>query len=238
VATQTAIVETGNTLDTLSRSLNKHVFAFPSGECASLGVSGIILGGISTGYGYLTQKFGMSSDNILDTQIVLANGTIVNHAKEYPDLFWALRDAGNAGYSSLNEAKPHIQELIELTKPKNESYVEWDWYHANIVDTAWKNFNHYKATSFYIDTPGLFYKGVEYLIKFIRNLKYQIFVRTALFGGGKVNEIERNETAFVHRNFMYFLGIGVTLDKDNYEICIEDLKSFSRVFQKHYTSFE
>ncbi|CAG8730307.1 10825_t:CDS:2, partial [Racocetra persica] len=83
VATQTAIIETGNTLDTLFRSLNEHVFAFPSGECSTLG-AGIILGG---SYRYLMRKFGISSDNILDAQIVLANGTIVNHAKEYPDLF-------------------------------------------------------------------------------------------------------------------------------------------------------
>ncbi|CAG8730305.1 10824_t:CDS:1 [Racocetra persica] len=138
---------------------------------------------------------------------------------------------------SLNEAKPHIQEFVELTKPKNKSYVERDWYHANI-NTVWKKWTHFKITSFYIDSTGLSYEGVEYLMEFMRNFKCVFNVRTMLIGGGKANEIERNEMAFVYRNFMYFLGIGLFLDEDNYETCIEDLKSFSRVFQKNYTSFE
>ncbi|CAG8767545.1 5540_t:CDS:2, partial [Racocetra persica] len=235
VATQTAIVKTGNVLDTLFHSLNEHVFAFPTGECTTTGVGSIILGGIT-------------------------NRTIVNHAKEYPDLFWALRGAENAGYSivttltlkiypilkivtsinvtydfdqtqlvysvmnkldnsfhpnltlmfdhqngSLNEIKPHIQKFMKLTKPKKESYVEWDWYHANIVDTAWKMFNHYKTTVFFIDSPGLSYEDIEYLMEFMRNFKYVFFVRTMLIGGRKVNEIERNEMAFVHRNSIYMM---------------------------------
>ncbi|CAG8585173.1 12343_t:CDS:2, partial [Racocetra persica] len=136
MAIQTAIIETGNTLDTLFRSLNEHVFAFPTGECSTASVDGIILGG---GHRYLMRKFGMSSDNILDAQIVLANRTIINHAKGYHDLFWALRGARNAGYSSLNEAKPHIQEFIKLTKSKNESCIELDWYYANIADMTRQN---------------------------------------------------------------------------------------------------
>ncbi|CAG8613162.1 16159_t:CDS:2, partial [Dentiscutata heterogama] len=45
VTTQTALIETGNTLDTLYYGLNEYTFAFPSGECSSTGVGGIIMGG-------------------------------------------------------------------------------------------------------------------------------------------------------------------------------------------------
>ncbi|CAG8837531.1 25629_t:CDS:2, partial [Racocetra persica] len=92
---QTAIVETGNTLNTFYSKINRHGFAFPAGTCPSIGVGGHMLGG---GFGFLSRKFGYSSDNILDAQIVLVNGTVVNNAKEYPELFWAIRGAGNAGY--------------------------------------------------------------------------------------------------------------------------------------------
>ncbi|CAG8477445.1 46_t:CDS:2 [Cetraspora pellucida] len=300
VTTQTAKIETGNTLDTLYRSLNEHVFAFPSGGCSSIGVGGIILGG---GHGYIMRKFGMSCDNILDAQIVLANGTIVNYAKKYPDLFWALRGAGNAGYGivttltlkiypiqkiitsmaftydfdqaqlvysvinklgnsfhqnftlmidhrnntifqirgyylgSLNEAKPHIQELIKLTKPRNESYVEGEWYNTFLENTTGTR-NYYKVKSFYINSPGLSYEGVEYLMKFIKNFKCAFLVETLLIGGGRVNEIGQNETAFVHRSFMYVQTIEAVLDENNYEICLKDLDNFSLVFQNNYTSSE
>ncbi|CAG8747631.1 2826_t:CDS:2, partial [Cetraspora pellucida] len=299
VITQTAIIETGNTLDTLYYSLNKHAFVFPSGDCSTIGVGGIILGG---GQGYLMRKFGLSCDNILDAQIVLANGTIVNHVKEYSDLFWALRGAGNAGYGivttltlkiypiqkivtrmifsydidkaqlvysvmnklgnsfhqnltlgidhqingsldingyylgSLNELKPHIQELINLTKPKNKSYAEGDWYHTIIFDTRGTR-GHYKVKSFFIYSPGLSDEGVKYLIEFKKTFKCSLFTRTWLFGE-KVNKIGQKESAYVHRGFMWILLMQIELDKDNYEICLKEFENFSLVFQKTYTSAE
>ncbi|CAG8815724.1 13249_t:CDS:2, partial [Racocetra persica] len=78
---------TGNTLKSLYYEVNKYGFASPGGICPYLG-----------GMGFLYRKFGFSSDNILDAQIVLANGTIVNNAKEYPELLWVIQGAGNAGY--------------------------------------------------------------------------------------------------------------------------------------------
>ncbi|CAG8806611.1 34959_t:CDS:2, partial [Racocetra persica] len=95
IISQTAIVETGNLIELLQYELNQYAFAFPAGTCSYLGVGGLVLGGA---VGYLNRKFGTLSDNILDAQIVLANGTIVNNAKEYPELFWAIRGAGNFEY--------------------------------------------------------------------------------------------------------------------------------------------
>ncbi|RIB09558.1 hypothetical protein C2G38_2267618 [Gigaspora rosea] len=296
--TQTAKIGPGVTLNTLFYSLSVHDFAFPSGECSTTGV-GIILGG---GLGYLIRKFGTSSDNLLDAQIVLANGTIVDHVKEYPDLYWALRGAGNAGYGiitsltlriypiqkivtsmvftydfdqtqlvfsvvnklgnsfhpnltiqinhgnvdkfeilgfylgSSNDAKPHVQKLIELTNPKNESYVEGDWYNRLIVNDVGKR-NIYKDKTFYIDSSGLSYEGVEYLMGFMKNFTNNFLIRTMLVTG-RANEIGRNETAYVHRGLLYLLLIEITLDEVNYETCLKDLEIFSRTFQENYTSYE
>jgi FAD/FMN-containing dehydrogenase len=66
--------------------------ATPCGFLASTGVAGLTLGG---GIGYLSRRFGLTVDNLLLADVVLADGTLVTAGPStHSDLFWALRGGG------------------------------------------------------------------------------------------------------------------------------------------------
>jgi FAD/FMN-containing dehydrogenase len=86
-----------------------HAFglAVPSGIISSTGVAGLTLGG---GMGHLTRKYGLTIDNLLSVDMVLADGSfVVASADENPELFWAIRGGGgNFGIATsfLFEGQP------------------------------------------------------------------------------------------------------------------------------------
>ncbi|MFC8824136.1 FAD-binding oxidoreductase [Streptomyces sp. NPDC057137] len=66
---------------------------FPGGRCPDVGVAGLTLGG---GLGFNDRKWGLTCDRLVETRVVLSDGTVVRAADdENADLFWACR--GGAG---------------------------------------------------------------------------------------------------------------------------------------------
>ncbi len=62
------------------------------GNCSAVGMAGQTLGG---GYGRLNSRYGMTADNLLGAEVVLADGRrVTTNAEKEPDLFWAIRGGG------------------------------------------------------------------------------------------------------------------------------------------------
>jgi FAD/FMN-containing dehydrogenase len=88
----TVRVDAGCTWGDVDHATVAFGMATPSGFLASTGVGGLTLGG---GIGYLSRRFGLTVDNMLSADVVLADGTFVTASeKSNSDLFWALRGGG------------------------------------------------------------------------------------------------------------------------------------------------
>jgi FAD/FMN-containing dehydrogenase len=89
---RTAWVEGGCTWGDVDHATHAFGLATPSGIIGTTGVGGLTLGG---GIGYLNRSYGLTIDNLLAVEMVLADGSFVSaNANEHPDLYWAVRGGG------------------------------------------------------------------------------------------------------------------------------------------------
>lgn len=89
---RTAKIQPGNTLKEVDKATHEFGLALPSGIVGTTGIGGLTLGG---GIGYLSRKGGLTIDNLLEAEVVLASGEKVTaNAGSHPDLFWAIRGGG------------------------------------------------------------------------------------------------------------------------------------------------
>jgi FAD/FMN-containing dehydrogenase len=112
-----------------------HAFglAVPAGIVSTTGIGGLTLGG---GIGYLTRKYGLTIDNLIEADVVLADGSFVTASQgENPDLFWALRGGGgNFGV---------VTSFVFQAHPVHTVYagpIFWDQAQARLIMQRYRDF--------------------------------------------------------------------------------------------------
>jgi hypothetical protein len=109
---RTIRAEGGGTQGAINHAGEPFGLAVPAGIVSTTGIGGLTLGG---GHGYLARKYGLAIDNLLEADVVLADGRFVTaSARQNEDLFWALQGGGgNFGVvtSFLFQAQP-VGEVV------------------------------------------------------------------------------------------------------------------------------
>ncbi len=101
-----AFAQAGCLLGDVDRETQIHGLAAVLGFVSNTGIAGLTLGG---GFGYLTRRYGWTSDNLNSVELVTPNGNVMYASEtENADLFWALRGGGgNFGVATRFEYKLH-----------------------------------------------------------------------------------------------------------------------------------
>lgn len=127
-----ATIGAGHRIGPISEELWRHGLTFPLGSCPSVGIAGLTLGG---GIGLLSRLWGLTCDNLLKAELVLADGTTVATTEvDHPDLLWACRGGGggNFGIATSFVFRLHKVDRVSIFR------VVWPWEDLPEVLAAWQ----------------------------------------------------------------------------------------------------
>ena len=132
-AALTARVGPGCTTGDVDHATHAFGLAVPTGIISTTGIAGLTLGG---GHGYLSRKYGLTIDSLIEADLVLADGTFVTANKEKnPDLLWALRGGGgNFGVVTSFLFQLHPASMV-FAGP-----IAWPQDQARMIMQAYRDF--------------------------------------------------------------------------------------------------
>jgi FAD/FMN-containing dehydrogenase len=131
--TRTARVSAGCTQGDLDHATHAFGLATPAGIISTTGIAGLTLSG---GHGYLSRKYGLTIDNLIEADAVLADGRFVTASKNGDaDLLWALRGGGgNFGVVTSFLFQLHPVGMV-FAGP-----IAWDQQHARRIMQRYRDF--------------------------------------------------------------------------------------------------
>jgi FAD binding domain/Berberine and berberine like len=130
-----ARVGPGFRLGDLYAALAQHELSIPAGCGATVGIGGQALGG---GLGLLGRSRGLTSDQLVAAEVVLADGRVVEcEEQRHEDLFWALRGAGAYGLGVVTRLT--LRTVAE--PPATSFHLKWPFELASALIAAWQEWS-------------------------------------------------------------------------------------------------
>ncbi len=127
-----ATVGAGARLIDVYAALAQHNLVIPAGTCPTVGIAGLTLGG---GVGVVGRKFGLTCDNLLSAQVVLADGRVLTcDTGHNSDLFWALQGGGGGNFAVSTSFTFRTHQVTTLSL----FTFSWPWHSAADVLAAWQ----------------------------------------------------------------------------------------------------
>ena len=112
----------------------QHSLHTPGGRVTTTGIGGFTTGG---GYGWTSSKHGLTCDNLLSAEVVLADGSVVTASeRENEDLFWGIR-GGGGNFGVVTEFELRLHELGPIVLA---GLALWPLERAPEVVSAWRDY--------------------------------------------------------------------------------------------------
>jgi hypothetical protein len=124
---ETVTMQAGVIWSDIYTMLNRSEYVIMGGLCPTVGVVGFTLGG---GYNAMySRSFGLASDNVLNFEVALYNGTVVTASSTMnSDLYWALRGGGGGNFGYVLEMTQKIHRINRTELPYGQfSFLNITW---------------------------------------------------------------------------------------------------------------
>ncbi|KAI6706088.1 hypothetical protein NL676_009050 [Syzygium grande] len=173
---ESAWVESGATIGELCYEISQKskVLGFSAGTCPTVGVGGHVSRG---GFGRISRKYGLASDNVIDAKMVDVNGKVLDRKSMGEDPSWAVRGGGGASFGVIFAWKiklvhvPSTVTVVELEKNIEEN--------ATMLLYKWQNIAHKLQEDLLLDA----YIGVVTPSSSLANKTINISFRALYLGG-------------------------------------------------------